>query len=63
MQMSYNDMKSKIEGLLSFEPAHVAAHVGATLRITLAGGVDDAVAPASREPSTLCGEAGRRGVG
>jgi hypothetical protein len=51
--MSYNDMKSKIEGLLSLEPARVAAHVGATLRAMLAGGVEKGVAPVSREPSTL----------
>jgi hypothetical protein len=35
--MSYNDMKSKIAGELISEPACVAAHVGATLRVTLAG--------------------------
>ncbi len=52
-QMSYNDIKSNIEGLLSLKPAHVAAHVGATLRVMLAGGVDDAGTPASREPLTL----------
>jgi hypothetical protein len=52
-QMSYKDMKSKIEGLLSLEPARVAAHVGATLWVTLAGGVEDAGTPASRDPSTL----------
>ncbi len=62
-KISYYDMKSKIEGLLSFEPTRVAAHVGATLRVTLAGGVDDTVASASREPSTLWGEPGRRVVG
>jgi hypothetical protein len=62
--MSYSDMKSKIEGELVSEPAPMAAHVGATLRVTLAGRVaGDAVTPASREPSTLRGEAGRRGVG
>jgi hypothetical protein len=61
--MSYNDMKSKIEGLLSLEPARVGAHVGATLPATLAGGVEEGVAPASHKPSTLWGEAGRRGVG
>jgi hypothetical protein len=64
-QMSYNDMKSKIEGLLSLEPARVAAHVGAMVRATLAGWVDEVGggSPASREPSTLWGEAGRLGVG
>ncbi len=61
--MSYNDMKLKIEGLLSFEPAHVVAQVGATLRVMLAGVVDDIVAPASHKPSTLWGEEGRWGVG
>jgi hypothetical protein len=61
--MSYNDMKLRIEGLLLLAPARVAAHVGATVRATfgrlseVGGG-----APASREPSTLYGEAGRRGV-
>jgi hypothetical protein len=35
--MSYSDMKSKIDGELVTEPAHVAAHVGATLRATFAG--------------------------
>ncbi len=34
--MSYNDMKSKIAGELLKEPARVAAHVGATLRVSLA---------------------------
>jgi hypothetical protein len=52
-QMSYNDMKSQIEGLLLLEPASVAPHVGATLRAALACGVEEGVAPASREPSTL----------
>jgi hypothetical protein len=62
--MSYSNMKSKIEGELTSEPARIAAHVGVTLRVTLAGRVaGDAVTPASREPSTLWGEAGRRGVG
>jgi hypothetical protein len=63
--MSYNDMKSRIEGLLSLAPIRVAAHVGATVRATLAGCVREVGggAPASREPSTLYGEAGRRGVG
>jgi hypothetical protein len=62
--MSYSDMKSKIEGELVSEPARIAAHVGATLRATLAGRVaGDVVSPASREPSTLWGEAGRRGEG
>jgi hypothetical protein len=57
-------MKSKMEGELVTEPALVAAHVGATLRATLAGRVaGDVVTPASHEPSTLWGEAGRRGVG
>jgi hypothetical protein len=51
--MLYNHMKSKIEGLLLLEPACVAAHVGATLRVMLAGGVEDVGTPASREPSTL----------
>ncbi len=51
-QMSY-DMKSKTEGLLSLDPTCVAAHVGATLRVTLAGGVEDAGTTASREPPTL----------
>jgi hypothetical protein len=54
-QMSYSDMKSKIEGLLSLKPTRIAAHVGATLRAILAGGVDEAVAPAGRELSTLWG--------
>jgi hypothetical protein len=62
-QMSYYDMKLKIEALLSLEPAHIAAHLGATLQAMLAGRVDEGGAPASREPSTLWGEAGRRGVG
>jgi hypothetical protein len=62
-QMLYSIMKTKIEGLLSLEPARVAAHVGTMLRATLAGGVDETVAPANREPSTLWGEAGRHGVG
>jgi hypothetical protein len=54
--MSYSDMKSKIEGELISEPARIAAHVGATLRVTLAGRVaGDAVTPASREPLTLWG--------
>jgi hypothetical protein len=62
--MSYSDKKSKIEGELVSEPARIAAHVGATLRVTLAGRVaGDAVTPARREPSTLRGEGGRRGVG
>jgi hypothetical protein len=62
--MSYSDMKSKIEGELVFEPARIAAHVGATLQITMVGRVaGDVVTPASREPSTLWGEAGRRGEG
>jgi hypothetical protein len=51
--MLYNGMKLKIEGLLSLEPARVAAHVGAMLRATLASRVEEGVAPASREPSTL----------
>jgi hypothetical protein len=59
--MSYSDMKSKIEGKLVSEPARIAAHVGATLRAMLDGRVGDVVSPASREPSTLWGEAGRRG--
>ncbi len=62
-QISYNDMKSKIEGLLSLKPACAAAHVGATLQATLAGGVVEGVAPASCELSTLWGKVGRRGVG
>ncbi len=63
-QLSYSDIKSKIEGELSLEPALVAAHMGATLRPTLAGRVDEGVdgSLASREPSTLWGEAGRRDV-
>ncbi len=60
-QMSYSDMKLKIEGELMSEPARIAAHVGAKLRATLAGRVEGVVSPASREPSTLWGEAGRRG--
>jgi hypothetical protein len=54
-QMSYNDMKSRIEGLLSLEPACVAAHVGAMVRAMLAGRVNEVGggAPASREPPTL----------
>jgi hypothetical protein len=52
-QMSYSDMKSKIEGELVSEPAHIAAHMGATLRATLVGRVEGVVSPASREPSTL----------
>jgi hypothetical protein len=53
--MSYNDMKLKIEGLLSLEPARVAAHKGATVQATLAGGVSEVGggAPASHESSTL----------
>jgi hypothetical protein len=35
--MSYKDMKSMIAGDLISEPARVAAHVGATLRVSLAG--------------------------
>jgi hypothetical protein len=63
-QMSYSDMKEKIEGVVSLEPAHVAAHAGAMLRVTLAGrGESDGSAPASRTPSTLWGEAGRLGAG
>jgi hypothetical protein len=56
--MSYSDMKSSIEGLLSLTPARVAAHDEATLKAGgIEGGEDDA--PASRKPSTLCvGEAG-----
>jgi hypothetical protein len=61
--MSYNDMKSKIEGLLLLDPACVVAHMCAMLRVTLAGGVENAGTPASHEPSTLWREAGRRGVG
>jgi hypothetical protein len=63
--MSYNDMKLNIEGLLSLEPACVAAHEGAMLwatflAIRVEGGVG--VSPASCMPSTLCEEeAGRRG--
>jgi hypothetical protein len=62
-QMSYSDMKSSIEGLLSLKPARVAAHEEATLRAgRVQGGEGDS--PASREPSTLCeGEAGRHGIG
>jgi hypothetical protein len=57
--MSYNDMKEKIEGVVSLEHARVAAHAGATL----AGrGEEDGDAPASSKPSTLWGEAGRLGV-
>jgi hypothetical protein len=41
--MSYSDMKSRIDGLLSLEPAHVAAaHKGATWQV---GCVDDWLAP------------------
>ncbi len=36
-QVSYNDIKSKIAGEVVKEPARVAAHVGATLRESLAG--------------------------
>ncbi len=36
-QVSYYDMKSKIAGEVVKEPARVAAHVGATLRVSLAG--------------------------
>jgi hypothetical protein len=62
--MSYSDMKSKIEGELVSEPTRIAAHVGAMLWVTLAGRVaGDVVTPASCEPSTLWGEAGRRGEG
>jgi hypothetical protein len=62
--MSYNDMKEKIEGVVSLESARVAAHAGATLWATLAGrGEGDGGAPASHKPSTLWGEAGRLGVG
>jgi hypothetical protein len=54
-EMSYNDMISRIEGLLLLEPACVAAHVGAMVRATLAGGVSEVGggAPASRQLSTL----------
>jgi hypothetical protein len=52
-QMSYNDMKSQIEWLLSLKLIRVAAHVGATLRATLACEVEEGFAPASRELSTL----------
>ncbi len=65
-QLSYSNIKSNIEGELSLKPARVAAHVEATLRPTLARRVDDegvGGTPASREPSTLLGEAGRRDVG
>jgi hypothetical protein len=63
-QLSYSDIKSNIEGELSLEPARVAAHMGATLRPTLAHRVDEGVggSPASHKPSTLWGEAGRRDV-
>ncbi len=62
--MSYNDMKWKIAGEEVKEPARVAAHVGATLRVSLAGWVTGGeVTPAGRVPSTLWGEAGRYGVG
>ncbi len=63
--LSDSDIKSNIEGELSLKPARVAAHVEATLRPTLARRVDEGVGgtPASREPSTLWGEAGRRDVG
>jgi hypothetical protein len=61
--MLYSVLKSRIEGLLSFEPAHVVAHVGATLQAGREEG-REGDAPASREPSTLRGrEAGRCGVG
>ncbi len=57
-------MKSKIEGELVSEPARIAAHVGATLRATLAGRVEGVVgSPANRELSTLWGEVGRHGEG
>ncbi len=36
-QMSYNDMKSDMDGLLSLAPTLVAAHEGATVRSRLAG--------------------------
>jgi hypothetical protein len=58
--MSYSDMKSMIEGELVSEPARIAAHVGAMLAGRVEG---DVVSPASSEPSTLGGEAGRRGEG
>ncbi len=57
--MLYNDMKEKIEGVVSLEPARVAAHAGATL---VGRGEGNGGAPASRKPSTLWGEAGRLGV-
>jgi hypothetical protein len=64
IQMSYSDMKEKIEGVVLLEPARVAAHAGAMLRITLAGrGESDGSAPAICTPSTLWGEAGRLGAG
>ncbi len=61
--MSYSDMKSSLEGLLSLTPTRVAAHDEATLRVGgIEGGEDNA--PASSKPSTLCvGEAGRCGIG
>jgi hypothetical protein len=60
--MSFSDMKSSIEGLLSLTPARDAAHDEARQAGGIEGGDDDA--PASRKLSTLCvGEAGRRSVG
>jgi hypothetical protein len=60
--MSYRDIKERIDGVVSLEPARVVAHAGATLRVTFAGRGEGG-APASRKPSTLWGEAGRLGVG
>jgi hypothetical protein len=54
----------KIEGVVSLEPARVAAHAGAMLQAALAGrGEGDGGASASLEPSTLWGEAGKLGLG
>jgi hypothetical protein len=32
--MSYKDIKERIDGVVSLEPARVVAHAGATLRVT-----------------------------
>jgi hypothetical protein len=52
--MSYKDIKSMIAGELVSEPARVAAHVGATLRVSLSRkAARVGVTPTSRKPSTL----------
>jgi hypothetical protein len=52
--MSYKDMKSIIAGEFVSEPARVAAHAGATLRVSTSWcAARDEETPASRKPSTL----------